>query len=157
MVTKVAYVVRDKDGAFFPNTYSMYKAKFFDTPSEAFRAARDVEIVLKVTYEVDPNTTYERSIMFDTIALDHFSSIAQFFYTFDNAKLFTIDERGYKKIERKKFHLTFRHQNGTSSIIYEGPNGKRWSVSKTSDILYYEGIDFEDFMRFTVQDMLIYG
>lgn len=32
MVTKVAYVVRDRDGAFFPNTYSMYKAKFFRHP-----------------------------------------------------------------------------------------------------------------------------
>ena len=29
MVQKVAYVVRDGDGAFFPNTYGIYNAQFF--------------------------------------------------------------------------------------------------------------------------------
>lgn len=157
MVQKVAYVVRDRDGAFFPNTYGIYNAQFFNSPSEAFRAGRGVEMVLKVTYEVNINTSVERPVMFDTIALDHFSELTQFFYTYDNAKLFTVDERGYKKIERKTFHLTFKHLNGTTTITYEGMRGKRWSVVKTHDILYYEGIDFEDFMRFTIQDALIYG
>lgn len=32
MVKKVAYVVRDKDGAFFPNTYGIYNAQFFQLP-----------------------------------------------------------------------------------------------------------------------------
>lgn len=99
MVQKVSYVVRDRDGAFFPNTYSIYNAQFFNSPSEAFRAARDVEMVLKVTYEVNINTSDERPVMFDTIALDHFNELTQFFYTYDNAKLFTVDERGLKKIE----------------------------------------------------------
>ena len=157
MVQKVAYVGRDRDGAFFPNTYGIYNAQFFNSPSEAFRAARDVEMVLKVTYEVNINTSDERPVMFDTIALDHFNELTQFFYTYDNAKLFTVDERGLKKIERKTFHLTFEYKNGTYSIIFDGPKGKRWSVHRTHDILYYKGIDFEDFMRFTIQDLLIYG
>ena len=95
--------------------------------------------------------------MFSDVALEHFKSLCDFFYTHKNKVLFDINEEGYKKIERKNFHLTFTRKNGRSTIVYEGMKGMRWEASMVSGILYLDRIEQDEFIRTTIQDLLIYG
>ena len=54
---KTAYIVRDVDGAYrtsnyISGTYNEFSAKLFDTPSEAYRASENQEMVLKVSFDL---------------------------------------------------------------------------------------------------------
>lgn len=89
---KTAYIVRDVDGAYrtsdyISGTYNEMSAKLFDTPSAAYRASDNPEMILKVTFELAEDT-YIRTTMFSDIALEHFRTMCDFFYAHKNKVLF---------------------------------------------------------------------